>query len=69
MKKYMVLFTPEAVDPADDSFKGMKIQNMMFAYTDPKDAWTFDTAAECHKEAKANDYRPGIDYIVVRVLK
>lgn len=69
MGRYMVLFTPSAVDPEDDSFKGSNLDGMMFAYTDPKDSWTFDSAAEAHKEAQDNDYRRNIDYLVVRVLK
>lgn len=68
MHKYMVLFTPEAIDPEDDQFEG-KLTKLLFGYPDPKDGWQFDSAADAHKEAQANEYRRGIDYIVVRVLK
>jgi hypothetical protein len=66
--KYMVLFTPEAIDPSDGQFNG-KLIKLLFGYPDPKDGWQFDTAAAAHKEAQDNDYRKGVDYIVVRVLK
>ena len=68
MAKYMVLFTPAAVDPSDDSFNG-KFTTLMFGYPEEKDGWTFDSAAAAHKEAQENEYKPGTDYIVVRVLK
>lgn len=68
MAKYLVLFTPEAVDPADDSLKG-KFHDMLFTYPDPKSGWQFDSAEAAHKEAQANEYRRDIDYMVVRVLK
>jgi len=68
MAKYMVLFTPESIDPEDDQFEG-KLTKLMFGYPDPKDGWQFDSAAAAHKEAQANEYKAGIDYIVVRVLK
>lgn len=65
--KYMVLFTPESVDPSDDSLKG-RYHDMLFGYPDEKSGWKFNTAAAAYKEAVANEYRPGIDFIVVRVL-
>lgn len=66
MSKYLVLFTPEAVDEGDQ-FEG-KLTKMLFGYPDPKDAWQFDSAKEAHDEAVANDYVPDRDFIVVRVL-
>lgn len=66
-KKYLVLFTPESIDPEDDSMKG-NWHEMLFTYPEDKSGWSFDTAEAAHKEAKANQYRPGIDYFVVRVL-
>lgn len=68
MGRYLVLFTPEAIDPADDSLKGV-YNKMLFTYPDPKDGWQFDTAEAAHKEAQANEYRRDVDYVVVRVLK
>lgn len=68
MGRYMVLFKPESIDPADDQFKG-KLTKLLFGYPDPKDGWQFDSAEAAHKEAQENDYRRNIDYIVVRVLK
>lgn len=68
MKKYMVLFKPEAIDPSDEQFKG-KFTKLLFGYPDDSSGWQYDTAAEAHKDAKENDYVPGRDYIVVRVLK
>lgn len=68
MGKYMVLFTPESIDPSDEQFKG-KLTKLLFGYPDPESGWQFDSAAAAHKEAQENEYKPGVDYIVVRVLK
>lgn len=67
MAKYMVLFTPAALDE-NDQFEG-KLTKMLFGYPDPKDGWQYDSSEAAHKDAQENDYRRGIDYIVVRVLK
>lgn len=68
MAKYMVLFTKESIDAEDDSIDIG--DGMLFGYSEEKAPyWTFDSAEAAHKEAKANDYEPGTDYIVVRVLK
>lgn len=68
MAKYLVLFTPEAVDPSDDSFSG-KFAKLMFAYPEDKDGWSFESTAAAKKEIKDNDYVLGRDCIIVRVLK
>lgn len=68
MAKYMVLFTPASIDVTDEQFKGA-FHDMMFAYPESKSGWTFRSAADAHKEAKANEYKPGVDYLVVRVIK
>lgn len=65
--KYTILFRPESIDPGDDQFTGL-FNKMLFAYPETKSGWVFDTAEAAYKEAKANDYRPGIDCFVVRVL-
>jgi hypothetical protein len=68
MAKYLVLFTAEAIDPNDDSFRGMKIEKMMFAYPG-EDYWCYDSVKEAKADAKANDYVLNRDYIVVRIMK
>lgn len=68
MAKYLVLFTPESIDPEDDSLKG-SWNKMMFTYPLEKSGWIFDSVAEAKKEAKDNDYVLNRDYIVVRIMK
>jgi len=67
MKNYTVLFTHQSIEPEDDSINIG--ETMLFGYDKSHDYWWFETAEAAHKEAKENDYKPGIDYIVVRALK